>query len=338
MAKTKLDDPYGDEVSDAETAELDKLMRSNEVPEPDDQPGDTTDDDDDAGDRDTGDDDAGRRDDDDADRGRRQEERQDDDDKGDKGEDDELAAFLEKHKDKSPEELARIALQQSKRANRAEFDTRKLSDNLNSVLERIQQARDAKLQAIEKKRTEFEKKVADDPDAALLESRREQLERDENEAVRQAEDDEFNARADAAVALASSAIPEFAKRAPAIRAFGQEMGFSPEEVAGIVDGRQIVTLYLASIAGNMIKAGLIDTAGKFLNLPEPVTDPSKADGQGRGGGGRRSGFGRTPARGAGGGKSLEDQAADVLAMSDADFDKLDPEKLDALLRELEQAE
>jgi hypothetical protein len=95
----------------------------------------------------------------------------------------------------------------------------------------------------------------------------------------------------------------------------------------------MITLYLASLAGNMIKAGLIDTRGEFLKMPLPVNeqpqdprlaapDPVQTLGS------------AAPARTGGGGRTAVQAATDVLALSDAEFDAIPPEKLEAMLKEL----
>jgi hypothetical protein len=134
------------------------------------------------------------------------------------------------------------------------------------------------------------------------------------------------------VEFASAVIPEFEKRAPQINAFGRELGYSPEELGSVVDGRQIVTLHLASIAGNMIKAGLIDPSGKFMKLPQPVADPKPGAEQPQ-----RAAFSRQPARKPGQQLSLEQQLEAINNMSDADLEKLDPAVLEGLLRAADAA-
>lgn len=319
---------YDDELTEDELKALREHEGDDTLPPPDDQEGASTD-----GKANDGDDDHGGEDDQ---RGQdqqqeRQQERQVDDAAGDEA--GELAAFLERHKGKSPEEIAKIAFQQSKRAGRAEFSVRETQTRLTTVLDRIQQARDQRLAQIGERREQFRDKLEKDPDAALLEAREATLAREEQEAIAELDQEEFRARADAAIELAASAIPDFANRAPRIRQFGVDMGFSPEEVDRIVDGRQIVTLHLASIAGNLIRAGVMDAAGNFIGLPEPSRDAGQDGGQG--GGRTRPGFGKTPARGAGTTKTIDDRLAEVSKMSDKDFDKLTDEQLDALLREAE---
>lgn len=246
-----------------------------------------------------------------------------------------LSDFLAKHQGKTPEQLVELAFQQSQRANRAEFDHRKTTENLSGVLTRIQAARDARVDAVAKQREEFAKKVADDPDAALLEARESQITRENDAELARLDAAEFDARAGAAIEMAAGVIPNFAEKAPQIRQFGLEMGFTPQEVGAIVDGRQIVTLYLARMAGNLIRAGVMDTSGKFVGLPEPVVEGEQE--QEQGGQRRGTGFGKLPARGAQGAKTLDARLAEINAMSDDDFDKLDPRELDKLLKEVEQA-
>lgn len=335
-----IDDPYGDEPTEDELRQMEEDERKRGLPEDDDSSQGAAPEADDAEVPGAGED--------------------DEDDKGEpkpkpeatpgeeapagegEGDADEPDArwqqFLDKHKGKSPEELAKLAFQQSQRANRAEFDHRKTSDNLRTVVDRIQQARDARLNKTAEERAAFQKKIEENPDAALLEEREARLRADEQRDLEHLDTEEFNARAGAAIEFASALIPEFQTRAPAIRAFGEEIGFSPDEMAGVVDGRQIVTLHLASIAGNMIKAGIIDTTGKFVGLPEPVAGEDEQQQQQQQQQRRRgSGFGKQPARGAQQQKTLEGRLADVASMSDEDFDKLDQKELEKLLQEVEQS-
>lgn len=246
--------------------------------------------------------------------------------------DDEVSQFLERHKGKSTEEIARIALQQQKRANRAEFSSRATTDKLTTVLERIQTARDARLTDIAAARTAFQERVATDPDAALLEARESTLTAEEQRVQQEAEAAAFNARAEAAIDFAGQLIPDFPTAAPKLRSFGLEMGFTPEEVDSVADGRQLVMLHLGNIAANLMKAGVIDTAGRFIGVPESVVPISGDAGAPPP---RGTGFQRQPGRGAATAKTIDARLADVSAMSDADFAKMSDADLNALLREAE---
>lgn len=322
--KLDRDSPYAsEEIDETETDVLDEHMASDEVPEEDDQPGQSTSDEVEppkakkpAAQTEEAD----------------VEDEADTDEQGD-DEPDELGEFLSKHKDKTPEELAKLAFQQTKRAGRAEYDSRQAGQRLQTVLDRINEAKRARIDQLNADREAFKAKVEEDPDAALLEARQTQINREIADAEAAAEREEFNARAEAAVEMASRAIPNFSQRVGAIREFGVDMGFTPDEVGSIVDGRQIVTLYLASLAGNLIKAGVMNVDGRFNSLPvSDDADPAPPLKQPA----RRTTFGRQPARGAQRAKSLEEQLQDIESMSDEEFDKLDPHVLEGLLREAEQ--
>lgn len=325
------DDPYGDnEVDAAEEAELRKLMESGEVPPEDNQEGASTED------GAAPDPEPEQGDDDDAPEPQDKEAAASDksqDANADAGDEQDNAgdweAFLAKHKGKSPEELAKLAFQQQKRANREAYDGRQSHERLQSLLDRIQQTRDARLQEVQQKRTDFDKRINEDPDAALREAHSERLAEQERQIAEQADREAFQARAAQAIDIASRAIPNFHEEAPKIADWAQnEMGFTAEEVAGIADARMIGTLYLARMAGNLMKAGIINPDGTMGQLPQSVKSNSNGT---EGNAQRRSSFGKQPARGSQPSKSFEDQLEDVANMSEADFAKLDDAQLEALL-------
>lgn len=321
------DDPYGEnEVDAAEEAELRKLMESNEVPPEDNQDGASTDHD---GEQQQGDDDDAPEPQD----NKAAAPEQPQDTNAEAGDDQDNAgdweAFLAKHKGKSAEELAKLAFQQQKRANREAYDGRQSHERLQSLLDRIQQTRDRQMQELQQKRADFEKRVNEDPDAALREAHSERLAEQERQISEQAEREAFQARAAQAIDIAARAIPNFHEEAPKIAEWAQkDMGFSPEEVAGIADARMIGTLYLARIAGNMMKAGIINADGTMGSLPQAV----QTNGDGRTNDvQRRTSFGKQPARGAQVAKSFDEQLSDIANMSDEDFGKLSESELEALL-------
>ena len=317
------DDPFGDDdVSEAEQEELKKLMESDDVPPPDSSDEPQVDAPEPEAKPEAEDEPAPEL------KPKASEPASEDEPAGNQDQDGELAEFLEKHKGKSQEELAKLAFNQSKRAARSEYNQRDAAAQLKAVTDRIQAARDKKLEAIAKKREEFAKKVETDPDQALLDARKDQLDQEEAEARKQADLDQFNADAEAGVALASSIIPDFAKRAPEIADFGVSMGFSDQEIAGVTDGRQILVLHMASLAGRLIQGGAMDITGKMLAMPKPAEETDKTE--------TKPGFGKQPARGAQVPTSTADKLAEIANMSDADFDKIaDDDELMALLAEAE---
>jgi hypothetical protein len=186
----------------------------------------------------------------------------------------EYQAFLKKHEGKTPEEIARLAYQQTKRASRGEFEARRAGETLDSFQKRLASALEdgqARRAALAERSRAFKEQLERDPDAAVKLAFDSNLEREAADIER----DEDNARIDAAISLASQAIPDFREVFPDIQAFGQEMGYSKEELGAIRDGRDIITLYCARGFANLFKAGIVDLKGNLLQTPEPVasTDP-----------------------------------------------------------------
>lgn len=239
----------------------------------------------------------------------------------------ELAAFLEANKGKTPEELATALFQQNKRASTAGFQARRTAAQLQQIQERAREAQARQQQFTEQigtDRERFKALIQDDPDKALsliFDKMTEQT----GAVIDDAADE---AAVTAAVELAETAIPGFGQLAGQVRGFGREMNFSEEELAGIRDGRQLVTLHLASVAGQMIKAGLIDVYGRVRALPPAVDNSDPRLAPGRAVPQTLSGL---PASAPAAGKTVEGQLQDFLSMSDEDFAKLDPKTLEAVL-------
>jgi hypothetical protein len=241
--------------------------------------------------------------------------------------DERFAAFLEQHKGKSPEELARLAFQQTQRAATAGFQARRTRETLEQVQERARGA----LGRIAEERTrlgtqreQFAQQLQDDPDAATRAVHERQMSEDEARLVQQ----ERQVLSDAAHGFAHQAVPDWDTQRAGVEAFGAEMNYSPEEIAGITDGRDLITLYLASKMGALIKGGICDLRGNLVQPPEPVvaTDPRLTAPT------PVTTLSSSPARSGGGAKTIEDELVDLTRMSDADFDKLDPRVLENILR------
>lgn len=241
----------------------------------------------------------------------------------------EFAAFLEKNKDKSPEELARIAFQQSKRASKEAAGSRianqrieALSDRAKRVLERrtkmLEQAPDAK--------KTFRDRLKEDPDAATAELYDRLVDQEISEVDAAADKALF----EEAVGFAQTYVPGFEDRWPAMRALGREIGFSDDEINGVRDGRDLVVLSLAQVAADLMKGGFIDPTGRPTGLiPQPakeatdprLTGPEPIKTIGSGG-----------ARATDGTPSTEQALENLLSMNDAEFAKLDPAELENILR------
>ena len=236
-------------------------------------------------------------------------------------------AFLKANEGKSPDELAKIAFQQSKRANAEAFRGRKSQEQIEAIRENAAKVLADRRADIAARRDAFNTKLAEDPDAATRDVHEALLSQEEQAAEYEA----VRARQDAAIELASTAIPDFVAKAPAIQAFGQEMNYTREELNGITDGRDLVTLYLASLTGRLIKAGMMDVHGNFTQAPQVVAD-TPTDPRLRTPAPVKT-LSSVPARSAGTTPNVEQQLSDLLNLSDADFNKLTDAQLENLLRQ-----
>ena len=243
--------------------------------------------------------------------------------------DPELAAFLEKHKGKSADELAKIAFDQQKRSNseaaRARTATKTVTDfqaRLAAAAARVEAVRTDK----EAKRQAFDEQLRNDPDAATKALHDRLLGEEESAAEQQL----FQARQEAARGVFAQAIPEADRHLPAALDFAREFNYTDDEIAAISDPRDMVMLHLASISGRMVKAGLIDVQGNILMAPQgeaPPTDPRLANG-----GARLETLGGGAGRPAPAATGAADQLNSLLSMSEADLAALPPEKFAAIMR------
>lgn len=242
----------------------------------------------------------------------------------------ELAAFLEKHKGKSVEEMAKIAIQQTKRATKEAATTRQVRQKVGVIAQRARDAserREKIASSVPDLKEKFRSRLAEDPDAAVAELFDGLVDSKLSEADAAVQ----SARIDDAIEFADSHIPEFGQNWPQMHELANELGFKDEEVDAIDDGRTLVALYLANIAGRLMKSGVIDRLGNIVNLPhiEPTPlDPRLAapDPQRTLGGGRQK---------AGGGESVEAQLNAIAEMTDEElnkFEKDNPGAIDALLK------
>ena len=246
-------------------------------------------------------------------------------------EDKELAAFLERHKGKSSEELAKLALQQSKRASRSEFQARNAASMVQNLADRAAAARarkDELAAAAEAKKTGFRDKLASDPDAATAELYDLRVDGE----IAEADAELARVGYQQAAAFAVQHIPEFAQTWPEMHGIANEFGYTDDELDQISDGRQLVMLGLATYAARAIKSGLMDNRGR-LTIPQagtPAMDPRLAAPD------ALASVGGT--RGVAGGSTLtnEQELARLYALPDAEFNKIPDEVINALLKQAHQ--
>jgi hypothetical protein len=238
-----------------------------------------------------------------------------------------FAEFLERNKDKSPEELARLAFQQQKRANREAAENRTTRDRVNQVAERartIAAQRDQARASLPELQQQFREKLAADPDAAVAEL----FDKLQNEKVAKLDEAARSARLDEAVVFADQHIPEFNKQWPEMHGLAKEFGFTDQELDAIDDGRTLVMLSLANHAARLIKGGLMDSRGNLTAGAMPTTtpvdprlaapNPQPTLGNGRGGAKTNP--------------SVAEQLQAMLDMPEEEFAKLDPKVVEDLMR------
>lgn len=243
-----------------------------------------------------------------------------------------LATFLEKHKGKTPEELARLAFQQSKRATKSEAQNRQVNARLEDIAANaraLAERRDRLAAEAAARKTQFREKLTSDPDAATAELHDAIVDRELTEAEERAR----AARYDQAIVFADSHIPDFGKQWPGMQTLAKEFGYSDQELDQIDDGRALVMLSLASHAARLMKAGVMDRSGNIdlSKIPAPTADPTDPrltvpEPQKTLGG-----------RGAStaGAQTIEQQLAAIANMSDAEltkFEQENPGKIEELLR------
>lgn len=239
----------------------------------------------------------------------------------DQGEDRDAAFrdFLERYKDKSPEEMARIAFQQSNARKEARHEASQAEARI-----RAYQAHERAL---------LEKTLAQDPGAAArfgcARSQQAELERiaEEHEATHLATQ----------IEAARAMVPDLDDRGEELLRFGvTRMGYSEEQLQQVYDARDLKTLYMAMMFDQLMQAGVVDMRGQLLNgavgtgsrqpLDPRVSIPAAPRTQSSAGG-----------RGGGHARSLRQQAQDLLNMSDEDFSNISGAELDDMLRALSRA-
>jgi hypothetical protein len=242
-----------------------------------------------------------------------------------------LADFLEKNKDKSPEELARLAFQQSKRANKEAAQNRQTRERVGVIAARVKNAaeqRERLATSLPEIKAKFREQLEKDPDAATTALFEALVDNQLSEADAEVQ----RARVDEAIGFAETHIPEFGKNWPGMHELAREVGYTDDEINAIDDGRPLVTLYLASLAGRLMKSGIMDRFGNIVNVPNIETTPvdprlSAPDPQ-------RT-LGGTGARSTRGSATVEQQLAEIYEMTDEQLNKFErenPGAIDALLK------
>lgn len=253
--------------------------------------------------------------------------------------DDDFAAFAEKHKGKSPEEILRIAYQQDRaraqarhEAKEARREGQQAAQTLQQLIQRIEQARQQKVQDLAQRRQQFDAELRDDPDAATRRLHDQLLVREHQEFEKQAWAHYVREQ----TRLARESIPDFDAVAPQLIRYGvEEAGYTEDEVRNAADHRDIILLNKARMFDALVKQGVVDPTGKLKgadaqsqqrsNLQRAGNIASKAP---------RTLSDARGARAADGAQSLVAKARELADMSDDLFMQMDDRELDRVLREL----
>lgn len=236
----------------------------------------------------------------------------------DEGAKDDFAAFAAKHKDRSPEDLLKLAFQKEKARRSSAYDAKEARAVVTGLRDGIQQrmAGLAAKQDAEKKA--FKEKLATDPDAAVEEAFDRQQTRERTEV----EEAEFNHYVAQQTEICDQAIPRFREVAPEMMNFGiQRLGYDEGQIRNAHDSRDMIALYMASRFDRLVQAGVVDFEGRVLGAGAAPAAAAPAGGQGRPARQAPTTLSGAPGNGGGAAKSLKDQAQDLLNMSDEDFEK-----------------
>lgn len=241
---------------------------------------------------------------------------------------DDFAAFVAKHKDRSPEDLLRLAFQKEKGRRAAAYDAKQARETVTQLRDGLQQRMADLRQRQESDAAKFKARLAEDPDAAVTEA----FEATQQRERELAEAEAFQSYVAQQTEITRQIIPRFDDVAPEMLQFGiDRIGYDEMGLRNAHDARDMMCLYMASRFDKLVQAGVVDMEGRVLQqaAPSPVRQPPVATRT------PPTTLSAIPGNGGGGSKSLKDQASDLLNMSEADFEKAaESGLLDLTLRSL----
>jgi hypothetical protein len=229
--------------------------------------------------------------------------------------------FAAKHKDRSPEELLKLAFQKEQARKSARFDAKEARDVVTQIRDGMQRRLADSQTRRNQERDRFNQTLAEDPDKAAQMA----FDAVQNKEAEEEQAREWQNYVGQQTQITRNVIPNFEAVAPELMSFGVErMGYEPGQVQAAHDARDIITLYFASRFDKLVQAGIVDMEGRVLNASAgaaPAAAAAAPAGQGRAPRTPPLTMSSAPGSGGGNAKSLKDQAQDILTMSDADFDK-----------------
>ena len=238
--------------------------------------------------------------------------------------DEEFRQFLEKHKDKSPEELARLAWQQDKARREARGREKEAVLAIQRVQQELVERAARRREQIEKERQEFDNALVNDPDQAARmafeAAQKARIEREEAE-QRALLDAQYQQ-------MYRQMIPDFDQVAPQMAEFAvKRMNYAPEEALQISDPRDLALVDMAWRFQRLIDAGVVDRRGNVIagniqqEAPSRIAVPAAPKTLGSIGG---QAPGRQP--------TLQERVAAIINMDDSEFANLGQKDLEEILR------
>jgi hypothetical protein len=170
--------------------------------------------------------------------------------------------FAAKHKDRSPEELLKLAFQKEQARKSARFDAKEARDVVTQIRDGMQRRLADSQTRRNQERDRFNQTLAEDPDKAAQMA----FEAVQNKEAEEEQAREWQNYVGQQTQITRNVIPNFEAVAPELMSFGVErMGYEPGQVQAAHDARDIITLYFASRFDKLVQAGIVDMEGRVLN-------------------------------------------------------------------------
>jgi hypothetical protein len=202
--------------------------------------------------------------------------------------------FAAKHKDRTPEELLKLAFQKEQARKSARFDAKQARDIVTDLRDGLQKRAAARTTASRwpSGRSSTRRWPRTRTAATMAFERQQERERQEAEAA------DWQGYVAAQTEICERAIPRFREVAPEMMQFGVErLGYEPLQVQNAHDSRDMIALYMASRFDRLVQAGVVSFDGRWSTQPAaPAAEAAPAAGSGAYAAGAADPFGRAGRR------------------------------------------
>jgi hypothetical protein len=226
-------------------------------------------------------------------------------------------AWAAKHKDRSPEELLRLAFDKEQARKVARHDAKEARSTLTDLRDGVQKRMADLRERQAKEKANFNQTLAEDPDKAAQIA----FERTQQREAEEAEVAEWGNYVRTQTEISRSIIPNFDTVAPEMVKFGVErIGYDLAMVQNAHDARDMMALYMASQFDKLVQAGVVGFDGTIIGMPAATGQQAAPAAQQPPMRQAPRTLGSAPGA-SGGAKTLKDTANDLLSMSEKDFEK-----------------